>query len=77
MVSGHSFLLSDTDFGVDERAKWKHEQVYVPSQWAEITQRARKSGFEVYEMSTEDFFMYKELGKEIVNRKVNIHGEKV
>jgi len=29
MVSGHSYLPSDRDFGIDERAKRKYEQVYI------------------------------------------------
>ena len=39
LVSGHSFMSCDENFGVDEREKRKHEQVYTLSKW--IAKRAR------------------------------------
>lgn len=44
----------------------------------EITKRARrKHHFEVYEIKSEDFLSYRELTKMIVNRKIDMGGQKV
>ena len=49
LVSGHSFMSCDEDFGVDERKK--HEQVCKLSEWIAIAKRARKiNKFDVQEM---------------------------
>ena len=42
LVSDHSFVACDEDFGVDIREKKKHEQVYKLSEWISIAKRARK-----------------------------------
>jgi len=76
MVSGHSFLPCDEDFGVDEKQKRKSEPVFTLHEWMELALRARKSNkFDVMEM--EQFLDFKQLVRQCVNRKVNANGEKV
>ena len=77
MVSGHSFLPCDEDFGLDEKQKHKTEAVYSLSQWMSIARRARKKPFEVIEMTAESFLRMKDLCRDVVNRKKNEIGEKV
>ena len=43
LVSGHSFMSSDEDFGVDEMEKKKHEQVDKLSEWIANAKRARQN----------------------------------
>ena len=78
MVSGHSFLPSDEDFGVDEKQKSKYEAVYSPAHWMAIAKRARKKNkFDVALLQTKDFLNFKVLKSEIVKRKVDTEGRKV
>ena len=77
MVSGHSFLPCDEDFGLDEKQKHKTEAVYSLSQWMSVAQRARKKPFAVTEMAAESFLRIKDLCRDVVNRKKNETGEKV
>jgi len=60
MVSGHSFLPCDEDFGVYEKEKRKNEQVYSFSEWVDVAKRARKksSTFEVRELSAASFLNF-------------------
>jgi len=69
MVSGHSFLPCDEDFGLDEKQKHKTEAVYSLSQWMSIARRARKKPFNVTEMAAESFLTMKDLCRDVVNRK--------
>jgi len=79
MVSGHSFMPCDEDFGIDEKEKRKNETVFTLGEWIDIAKRARKKGekFDVAEMPKNAFLDFKVLLKQIVNRKVNMQGEKV
>ena len=43
LISGHSYLPNDTDFGIIEKARPKSTQVYVPSQWYNIIATCHKS----------------------------------
>ena len=71
MVSGHSFMPSDEDFGIDEREKRKYECIYVPGDWISVAERARKDGnkFDVKQMESNNFLNFKQLSRHIVNRK--------
>jgi len=79
MVSGHSFLPCDEDFGVDEKEKRKNETIFTLSEWIDAAKRARKKGekFDVTEMPRTAFLDFKVLTKRVVNRKTNTLGEKV
>ena len=80
MVSGHSFLPCDEDFGLYEKEKRKKEQVYSFGEWIDIAKRARKKSsapFEVQEMSAASFMNFHEMQSNIVNRKTDTDGCKV
>ena len=57
MVSDHSYLPNDRDFGVIEHKRKVSSHVYVPEDWMNIvaTARSRGSPFEVIQMTPEDF----------------------
>ena len=78
MVSGHSNLLNDSDFGSIETAKLQTQHVYVPADWQSlICNSCRKNPFVVREMKTEHFLAIKGLVNYVVNRKKNKDDEKV
>ena len=70
MVSGHSYLPNDRDFGNIEIAQNKTTHIYVPEDWERVVRQARrKNPFQVFKMKLEDFVSSKALTKLIVNRK--------
>lgn len=76
MISGHSYLPNDHDFGHIELAR-KNNSIYVPDDWEKVVTGARhKNPFKVRKMER-DFVSLKDLKKAIVNRKVNTNGRKV
>jgi len=76
MVSGHSFLPCDEDFGVDEKEKRKKDQVFTVKEWISVAERAKKiDKFDVTEMDT--FLNFKLLTKMCTNRKTDVNGQKV
>ncbi|CAI6376053.1 unnamed protein product [Macrosiphum euphorbiae] len=78
LVSGHSYLPCDRDFGVIEKQKKYHPEIYVPNDWIKVILNARKKNpFKVVQMTQEDFFSTVLLEKDITNRKINGEGEKV
>jgi len=78
LVSGHSYLACDWDFGVIEKKKRNHPEIYVPNNWLNVIISARKKNqFKVIQMRQEDFKSTVILEKDICNRKVNADGEKV
>ena len=78
MVTGHSFLPNDRDFGCIETARRKTQHLFVPEDWQRLVRTARqKNPFYVTDMKTEDFLSLKELTKAIVNRKNNTNQQKV
>lgn len=42
LVSGHSYLSCDRDFGVIEKEKRYHPEMYVPNDWIKVIENARK-----------------------------------
>ena len=78
MVSGHSYLPNDRDFGSIENANRRTQLVYVPEDWCTLVERARsKNPFQVVRIKREDFVSVKNIRAEIVHRKVNTKKEKV
>jgi len=79
LVSGHSFLPNDSDFGdIEKRAKF-HPEIYTPSHWYKIMKEAKVSSpsFDVVEMKREDFLSTKQLEGAITNRKHTVDGVKI
>ena len=78
MVSGHSYLPNDRDFGHVELARKKTTHIFIPEDWENLVKEARcKNAFHVKTMKREDFVSFKPLKKAVVNRKVNTQGAKV
>ena len=78
MVSGHSYLPNDRDFGHIELSQKKTTHIYVPEDWEKVVKDARhRNPFSVRKMKREDFVSLKPLKEAIVNRKVNTRGQKV
>ena len=78
MISGHSFLPNDRDFGHIEQSRKKMQQIYIPKDWEQVVVQARhKNPFRVCRMNKEDFVSLKPLKAAIVNCKVNTTGGKV
>lgn len=70
MVSGHSYLACDRDFGVIEKHKRKSSDIYVPKDWVKIVRESRKKNpFVVIEMEAKDFISTKVLETNVTNRK--------
>ena len=66
MVSGHSYLPNDRDFGNIEKANRK-QHVYVPEEWCNLVEQSRRNNpFTVTRMVTEDFISTSNLRTHIV-----------
>lgn len=71
MVSGHSFLPNDRDFGQIEQYAKKIIK-YVPEDWYTIIRKCRsRKPFVVYEMQKDDFYGSKSLEDAVIRRKKN------
>jgi hypothetical protein len=78
MISGHSYLPNDRDFGHIELSRKKTTHIYIPDDWEKVVVEARhKNPFQIRRMKRENFVSLKDLKKAIVNRKVNTLGHKV
>lgn len=72
LVSGHSFLPNDQDFGVIESASRKCIQIFTPQDWSHVIKKAKvKKPFVVVKVTTPDILSTKGLEDMIVNRKKN------
>ena len=78
MISGHSYLPNDRDFGSIEKANRRTQHVYVPEDWCNLVENARRqNAFHVIRITTEDFVSTRNVRSEIVYRKTNTNGNKV
>ncbi|CAG9773480.1 unnamed protein product [Ceutorhynchus assimilis] len=78
LVSGHSYLPCDQDFGIVEKEKKFHKDIFLPVHWVTVIKSARKKKpFQVIEISGKDFFSTRVLENSITNRKVSENGSKV
>jgi hypothetical protein len=77
--SGHSFLPNDSDFGDIERNMKYHPEVYVPTQWYDITEKSRvkKNKYEVIKMKKNYLKNTEVIEENMVNRKKTDSGDKV
>ncbi|CAG9832472.1 unnamed protein product [Diabrotica balteata] len=71
LVSGHSFLPNDGEFGVIETASRHQQQIFSADQWIDIIKYAKRKQphFCVTKMKTCDFFSTVTLENSITNRK--------
>ena len=78
MLSGHSYLPNDRDFGSIEKASRRTQHVFVPEDWCVLVERARqRNPFTVKRMETCDFLSIESVRSLIVHRKVNTQKQKV
>ena len=78
MVSGHSYLPNDRDFGSIEKASHRTQHVYVPDEWCTLVEQARrKNAFQVTKMAMGDFVSVQNVRSSIIYRKVNTNKDKV
>lgn len=77
MVSGHSFLPNDRDFGVIEQYA-KNRIKYVPDDWYSIIRRCKtRKPFQLCQMEKTDFISTNFLEKSVTRRKMNCDHEQV
>lgn len=70
LVSGHSYLACDRDFGVIEKNKKNYNDIYIPGDWVKVISSSRKHNpFKIVEMKSENFITTEPLEKNITNRK--------
>lgn len=78
LVSGHSFLLNDSDFGDIEKCLKLQQRLYTPDDYAKVMKTCRKRNpFVVTVMEKTDFKSSATLENMVINRKKDIVGEKV
>lgn len=77
LVSGHSFLPNDRDFGAIEVAA-KKKQIFVPNDWYSVIASAkRRNKILVCEMTKDDFYSTSQLKTAVTRRKKNTRNEPV
>lgn len=77
-LSGHSWMDSDKDFGVIEKAKAHFSNIFVPSDWVEVVKNSKtKQPFVVTKLAQDDLKSTENLEKAIFNRKVDTDEAKV
>lgn len=71
MVSGHSYLPNDGEFGIIESASRRNAHIYSSDEWVEIIKNAKRKEplFVVGNMKISDFLSTVALEKAITNRK--------
>lgn len=71
LVSGHSYLPNDGEFGIIESASRRHAHIYSSDEWVEIIKNAKRKEplFVVGNMKISDFLSTVALEKAITNRK--------
>ena len=74
LVSGHSYLPNDDDFGVIKNASPYQNLIYSPEQWVSIIKNGKRKEprSHVTEMKHTDFFSTKNLDDAITNRKKTV-----
>lgn len=78
-VSGHSYNSCDRCFGMIENKRKKSAELYVPEDWKKLVGDTKKTSpqFIIIDMKSDDFFSSKELECQVINRKKDLHGEKI
>lgn len=71
LVSGHSYLPNDGEFGIIESASRRHGLIYGPDQWIDIIKNAKRKEphFNVTQMNNNEFLSTAALESSITNRK--------
>lgn len=67
LVSGHSFLPCDSDFGVIEKNKRYNPNIFVPSDWIGVIRTAKKKTFHCGGRGIRKFVFYQRFYETISN----------
>lgn len=77
LVSGHSFLPNDSDFGSVELAA-KKKIIFVPEDWYKIMKECRRNkSFSVVHMKRDEFLSTVPLEQGVVKRKTDTNGRNI
>lgn len=76
LVSGHSYLENDSDFGHIEKMKKKTQFIYVPEDWMQLVEKAGKK-FKVIRMQRDDFVSTEPIKQCLVNCKIDTEKQKI
>ena len=79
-IPRHSFSTCNQNFGIIEKEKRYHKNIYLPDDWIEVIQASKKKApkFVVTKMDSSKFFSCAELLKnEITNRNMSVDNHKV
>ncbi|PSN54975.1 hypothetical protein C0J52_02354 [Blattella germanica] len=78
LVSGHSYLPNDSDFGVVENKGRKTTNIFRPDDWYDVIRQSKsKNPFVVTEMKREEFLSTKPLEDAVTIRKKTLDGTAV
>ncbi|CAG9765894.1 unnamed protein product [Ceutorhynchus assimilis] len=78
LVSGHSFLPNDSDFGDVECVLKRQTKMYSPEDYIQVMKSCRRQHpIEIVSMEKKNFVSTKMLEKEIINRKKSCVEEKI
>lgn len=78
LISGHSYLPNDADFGVIERTLPKSTEIYTVQQWINhIETCCTKNPYSVNKMAGDNSYPVSNLLKNVTVRKISEQGEKV
>lgn len=78
LISGHSFLPNDSDFGDIECAIKRQQKVYSPQDYANIIKGCRKKNpIGVSFLKKDDFLCTGKIEKQITNRKKDVKEDKI
>ncbi|KAJ8895339.1 hypothetical protein PR048_000670 [Dryococelus australis] len=69
LVSGHTYMPCDRDFGLHEAEKIKRQYVYTPEDWIDVIRKSRRRNpFNVYKMNGSDFLSFECLTDKLQKR---------
>lgn len=77
LVTGHTYLPNDADFGIIEASVQKTQFIYTASEWYQKVKESKKDPFGVHELNLADFVTTVPLEKSTTNRKTTVDGEAV
>ena len=78
LVSGHSYLPNDADFGIIEKSLRKKSYIYTYDEWcAEVQTCCKKNPYKIVKMTSDKFVSIRKLTDVLNVRKVSDDGHKV
>lgn len=75
MVSGHSILACDSDFGITEKVKWFYPNIYVPGDWIDAIRTGRIEAFPWREYDLRKFYFNQGVYEKMSHKQKDEHDE--